>query len=304
MNMRANEQLCMNLLTAESEKEVIAILKKAGYWNNLSSWQPFGGSENNWSAIGNQQGNPVSALVEKLVNSIDAVLMLECMKRGIDPESVRAPQSIDAAVEQFFGVSKGHLTNITAFERTQLSTRIGLIATGRKQTPNYIIFDTGEGQSAKSLPNTILSISKSNKLKIPFVQGKFNMGGTGVLPFCGKENFQLIVSRRNPDIVDRSDETSSYWSFTVVRREEASEGRRSSMFTYLALDGQIPYFDAKAVHIPVPNEGTQTIPELEWGTVLKLYEYEITGYKSLINVELYTPLSTMLYRPSSSNKVI
>jgi hypothetical protein len=31
------------------------------------------------------------------------------------------------------------------------------------------------------MPRTILSLHKGNKNAIPFVQGKFNMGGSGVL---------------------------------------------------------------------------------------------------------------------------
>ena len=32
--MSTNEQLCLNLLRADTEEEVIAILKAAGYWRN------------------------------------------------------------------------------------------------------------------------------------------------------------------------------------------------------------------------------------------------------------------------------
>ena len=67
-----------------------------------------------------------------------------------------------------------------------------MIATGQKSKPCYSILDTGEGQTPEKMPETLLSLGKSNKLRIPFVQGKFNMGGTGVLQFCGEKNIQLI----------------------------------------------------------------------------------------------------------------
>jgi hypothetical protein len=35
------------------------------------------------------------------------------------------------------------------------------------------------------MPETILSLARSNKMYIPFVQGQFNQGGTGALRFCG-----------------------------------------------------------------------------------------------------------------------
>lgn len=44
--------------------------------------------------VSNQQSSAVVALVEKLVNSIDAVLTAECFRRGIDPKSPYAPKSM------------------------------------------------------------------------------------------------------------------------------------------------------------------------------------------------------------------
>jgi len=74
------------------------------------------------------------------------------------------------------------------------------------------------------MPDTLLSIGRSNKLKIPFVQGKFNMGGTGALQFCGTHNLQLVISKRNPDIVARENNHPNDWGFTVVRREDPTSG--------------------------------------------------------------------------------
>ena len=122
-------------------------------------------------------------MVEKLVNSIDAVLMRECKARGIPLDSPEAPQTIDLALEHSLDIKNGNLANIGAAKRTELAQNIGFIATGRTNRPNYIVFDQGEGQTPYDMPETLLSLSKSNKLRIPFVQGKFNMGGTGVLTF-------------------------------------------------------------------------------------------------------------------------
>src|SRR5207248_2286703 len=78
------------------------------------------------------------------------------------------------------------------------------------------------------------------KLKILFVQGKFNMGGTGALRFCGQNSFQLIITRRNPTIVAKwngHDPTASKWGFTIVRRERPIIGAgnvKNSVYSYLA----------------------------------------------------------------------
>jgi hypothetical protein len=126
------------------------------------------------------------------------------------------------------------------------------------------------------------------------VQGKFNMGGTGVLKFCGRRNLQLIVSRRNPKILrGRFDHPSDdQWGFTVVRREDPGDGRRSSVYTYLAplgvleskaLPGHGGVLRFSSETMPIFPEGTNPYGrEAEWGTLIKLYEYAATGFKSNI----------------------
>ena len=66
---------------------MIDILKKENYWDDNENWQFFGGDENNYSIIGNQQSKPETAIVEKIINSVDAMLMGECLRQKIKPES-------------------------------------------------------------------------------------------------------------------------------------------------------------------------------------------------------------------------
>src|SRR5689334_11008287 len=106
------KDLCLSLVKCESEEDVIEILKKEKYWDNPDNWMYFGGDENNYSIIGNQQSKPESAIVEKIINSVDAMLMAECMKRGIKPDSSEAPQSIKDALINFFRIDDGKLTNL------------------------------------------------------------------------------------------------------------------------------------------------------------------------------------------------
>jgi len=95
-------QLAVDLLKADTEQEVIAILKRAGFWDDPRVWRLYGDSDGNYAIIGNQQSRPEAALVEKVVNSVDARLMNECLVRGIDPTSQQAPSSIRHAVSLFF----------------------------------------------------------------------------------------------------------------------------------------------------------------------------------------------------------
>jgi hypothetical protein len=242
------ESLCLSLVKAESEQEIIGILRKAGYWDNHENWRFYGDIENNFSTIGNQASLPESAIVEKIINSVDAMLMRECLRRRINPESCEAPENIIKALEEYFGISQGNLWNINANARKRLAENISFVATGAKESPCYSVADKGEGQTPRRMPDTFLSLSKSNKLRISFVQGKFNMGGTGVFQFCGQNNLQLIVSKRDPEVAKfENDDSKDFWGFTIVRREDPSEGRRSSVYTYLKVDGKIPMFKAKSL---------------------------------------------------------
>jgi hypothetical protein len=276
-----NYQLFDLLLKAEGESEVDDILRKVGFLNdNPDVWQPFGGFGMNLNQINNQQSDATAALVEKLINSIDAVLMAECHYAGIDPKGADAPRTMAEAVQRLFKVKDGRLENLTPTERTALAERIHFAATGTKKEPCYLVVDRGEGQTPNSFKDTFLSLTKQNKDDIPFVQGRFNCGGTGVLPFCGEHKYQLIVSRRHPSCpAEAADGTRDLWGFTIVRRQRAAPGRKSSMYVFLAPGGSILSF-ARPTIMALPGQSAKNKPappyavELPYGTCIKLYNYQ------------------------------
>lgn len=300
MNNEATKQLCIALMKADREETVIEILRAAGYWDKPGVWRYYGDYENNYNTIGNQMSRPDAALVEKCVNAVDARLMNECLVRGIDPESEHAPQTIREAVARFFdeqtnqdSTRAGRIAVWSAAKRTEVAKGITLAATGARPQqgkPCFTISDCGEGQTPEMMPETLLSLKESNKLRISFVQGKFNMGGTGVLDFCGKQGLQFVLSRRNPAILNgqAKHESDSQWGFTLVRRENPEEkGRRSSCYTYLApLDaetkpnvGGVLRFSSDSMPI-FPDRRYAYDRSSEWGTLIKLYEYSAAGYSN------------------------
>ena len=303
MTTSTPKELCLALMAADSEEDVIKLLRGAGYWEDREVWRYYGDHENNYNTIGNQQSRPDAALVEKLVNSVDARLMNECLLRRIDPENGAAPKTIRQAVALFFEGSRdpkssfaGRIREWPITKRTEVSRGITLAATGATPTkgnPCFTISDCGEGQTPEQMPETLLSLTtRSNKLRIPFVQGKFNMGGTGVLKFCGRHNLQLVISRRSPGILKAkglSSQSDTQWGFTVVRREDPEGTRRSSTYTYMAPvgakenpgKGGVLRFTSQTMPI-FPDGKNAYGKESEWGTLIKLYDYTATGYKSHI----------------------
>jgi len=201
-----SQHLCEALLKADGEEAVTELLKQAGYWDQPELWRHYGDVENNWGQGGNQQSLAEAALAEKIVNSVDARLINECRMKGINPTSREAPPSIRSAVARFFDDSTsdkiatgGLVEDWGSMKTLRIADQITLCTTGvRPAELNITIADCGEGQTASRLPDTILSLNKSNKMYVPFVQGQFNQGGTGALRFCGNHNLQLVISKRNP----------------------------------------------------------------------------------------------------------
>lgn len=307
MDNEQTKQLCLELLRADSGEAVIAILKKSGHWDNPDAWRLYGDKEGNFAQAGNQQSLPEAALVEKIINSVDARLMGKCLEHGIAPESEDAPESVRDAVAMFFenGRSRddqaGTLVNWPSDKRTKESRHISLAATGERPTRGrksrnmcLTIVDQGEGQPPQRLPQTILSLNAKNKQRIRFVQGKFNMGGSGALRFC-VDGLQLVISRRKPALREsKSTEDSSggKWGFTVVRREEPSNKSGDpihSEFTYLApigaeknpRGGEVLSFSSETLNI-LPEHDEPYARHAEWGTAIKLYEYETSVGQSNI----------------------
>lgn len=296
MDNKEIKEFCIDLAEAESEKDVIDILKQGGFWNKSEYWEDYDKNPNNFSTIGNQQSSPDTALVEKLINSVDAILMRECSRRGMRPDSPDAPKSISEALKKYFGIYDGRLSSIDASERVKIAQNILLVATGEKSNPCYSIIDFGEGQTPARMPNTFLSLNKKNKLNVQFVQGKFNMGGTGALQFCSKEhNLQFILSKRDPQIAkNEDDETREMWGFTIIRRENPSGGMRSSSFRYLAPEGKILMFEAENLPLLPTKYPEPYGDKFNFGTFIKLYEYQLTGFRTIVKFDLYYRLSLLL----------
>ena len=293
------KDLCLGLLRADTAQAVITILKTAGLWDDPDAWRLFSDTENNYSSIGNQQADAVAAFIEKLINAEDARLVNACRLAGIDPEGVAAPQSMRAAVAQFFEGKQqpkdrdGRIADWPDAKSTEEGRKLTVAATGNMATkgqPSLTVADQGEGQTPDDFPNTFMSLNRSNKLRIPFVQGKFNMGGTGALRFS---ELQLVISRRNPALVGPNHSArDEHWGFTIVRRMPPTAGAKSSVYKYLAptvvpgesLRGVLSF---SADELPIFPQVTKDVRDAyhrmsEYGSLVKLYEYRWQGTKSNI----------------------
>ena len=290
MDEFSSRKLLMQLVSARSENEVRKIIDSDPLSGNEENWKPYGGYESNFNTINNQAKNSVAALAEKPINSIDALLLKECKLRGIDPESKQALKSMKEAIEFFFGIKSGDFSDLADKERRRLAGNIQIIAEGDKKRPNLIIADKGEGQHPDDFENTFLSLHRGNKNKILFVQGKYNMGGSGVLPNCGEYNYQLILSRKTPELLKKGQKDT--WGFTLVRLHLATSTEyKNSWYEYfVGNDGEILSFAGEPLIILPEDES------LESGTYIKLYNYYLPN-PSQITLDLWRELNRVLHYP-------
>lgn len=308
-----DDTLLAELLEAEDEAAVLVALNRRGLLQENKRWKYLGNMPNNQSVVHVQQSTPAAALVEKFTNGLDALLLRHCRANGIDPRGPQAPPSMTEAIQKFFG-SVPELTGEAATSddkvvRQFAETNLVLYATGSKARPSLSLYDAGEGQLAGDFPDTFCSLvygsqNGSYKGAVPFVQGRFNMGGTGVLPFCSdKYKLQLIVSRVPPDVT-KSDQHE--WAYTLFA---FFPSKSDPSWKYLVGPDQniltagtkplalVPKTGAKAGEVCAPRER-----EVASGTLIKMYDFKAP--RSNVCGELFKKLQEYLLRPALPLRII
>lgn len=285
--MSLYEQLFRLLFFAADESQVKEIIGEYIEGDQRVAWFAYGGNDSNFGVIENQQSNPVAALVEKLTNSIDAILMRKCLESGCEPKSISAPRSVDEAVTRFF---PDHLNWDLGHVRNQQALEIQVIADSRPGSTSdtsLVVYDNGEGQHPEDFESTFLSLLRGNKNEIHFVQGKYNMGGSGAIVFCGKHRYQLIASKRY--------DGHGLFGFTLIRKHpltaQEAQFKKSTWYEYLKIDGRIPAFPISELDLGIYKQKFTT------GTLIKLYSYELTGNRN-IRRDLWRSLNEFLYEPA------
>ncbi|MFH0732031.1 MAG: hypothetical protein V2A72_03800 [Candidatus Omnitrophota bacterium] len=287
MDNTAIKRLCLNLANARSEEDVARAIDKHPVLSNQGNWRHYGDAANNLGTVTGQSPQAVPSLIEKITNSIDAILIKACFQKGEHPEGPNAPKSMEEALERYFGINDAAYTDLTDPKRRELASNIQIIAEESKTAPNICIYDNGEGQHPQNFPNTLVSLNKKNKIKIFFVQGKYNMGGTAVLPFCGNNRYQLIISRKN--LLD----DNQPFGFTLVRRNRGTgESVRASWYEYcINADGKIFEFTSQPLDLNLSGR------KFAGGTYIKLFNYDLRN-PSDITLDLWRELNRYLYKPA------
>ena len=273
------QQLCIRLLAAESEIEVQEIIDASPEMSDPKNWEPLDGRDSNFNVVTNQAMTGGKAATELMTNMVDAILMKSAYQKGISPSGRGddVPRSMYDAVDKLiYNLHGGKLEKAEENWLREYSSKnlvVGITGSrGSKKAggaPCFTFADNGEGQNADDFKDTFLSLSKGIKKDIRFVQGKYNMGSSGVLSFCGECWFKLIISRHY--------DKAGRWGWTLIRRRPEAD---MPIADYFQIDGKIQSFDMDYL-FPFNKKNGERFEGfvLSSGTVIKLYDFFLgSGY--------------------------
>ena len=259
----------MELLFANTEAAVDKIIKNHPHMKDSRNWHPVDERDTNLNTIGNLSQTGGKAATELITNMVDAMLTKYCKERGIDPKSKNAPKTMYDAVDKFvMPLNGGKIIRADDDKKllkyAEKNLIIGIVGSkSGKVRPCYVFCDNGEGQHPKDFTNTFLSLKAKNKSQIPFVQGQYNMGSSGVLMFCGDMGYKLIISRCY-------DKTGK-WGWTLIRINQSGD---DSYAEYYAPNRKIETAGMERMFpFKLGDDSHFDGFSLETGTIIKLYEY-------------------------------
>ena len=270
-----NKRILETLLKITSSEEIATLIEEDDFFKPSNCiWIPYGRKENNAGQVEGQMRDSSNAIVEKITNSIDALLIRRCHEMDkVAPDSgdTKLPKSLSEALKKYFGSDEEINLKRSGWAKQHLS----IMAEGSRSEPTLTIVDRGEGQSPDTIQETIVNLSGSIKREIPFVFGKYHQGGSAAIRHCGDNKgkcYQLVLSRRAETIAEPG--KANDWGFTLVRRN---------------YKGRISYYE----YCTQTDEGTFNFPydgpikvgklELDFvdGVLIRLYDYYLNNASNI-----------------------
>ena len=265
-----NKEILQRLLELTSSEDIAKLIENDDFFKSDNcKWMPYGKRENNAGQVEGQMKNSSNALVEKLTNSIDALLMRQCYEvegEAPDSKNPKLPKSLSEALTRYFGGED----KINKKRSEWAKQHLVVLAEGNKKKPTLTIIDRGEGQSPKALQNTIVHLSGSIKRNVDFVFGKYHQGGSAAIRFCGSKAkcYQLVLSRRAESIADKS--KTNDWGFTLVRKNYTN---RVAYYEYCTQQDENTFSFSYSKPIKVGNLEIDFVD----GVLIRLYDYYLSN---------------------------
>lgn len=261
-----NKEIFSKLLSIASSDEIASLINDNDFFKPENcDWKPYGGRDNNAGQVEGQMKSSSNALVEKLTNAIDSLLMRRCYEiegEAPDSKNPKLPKSLSEAISKYFGGEE----EINKKRSDWAKRHLVVLAEGDKKKPTLTVIDRGEGQSPERIQDTIVHLSGSIKRNIDFVFGKYHQGGSAAIRFCGSKAqcYQLVLSRRAETIAEKG--KSNDYGWTLVRRNYKS---RTAYYEYCT-DKSGNTFSFKYEQ-PLKIDGLDI--EFIDGCLIRLYDY-------------------------------
>lgn len=267
----------LNARTTGHIKSLEALLMKALGGEHVRF---LGDQEANWSSI-SSPADATSVLFERGTNMFDADIELEAERRR-----VFGCGSPAEAAYTFFGVPRSGISDMSNAEREKLAAMSLVVvhdSDDSKKRPTIAFRDHGSGIGTRGVPDTILSLQKSNKLRKSYTHGVFGKGGSSADAFS---DATIVVTRKQPDLLDGEEDRITV---AVVREDEAPD-MGLPYYRYLVGTDDLPYSVPASAH-----------PSFEPGTYVAHINYLAgkMGQQNWNNEEsIYAYAETILFTPA------
>lgn len=240
----------------------------------------LGDQEANWSSV-SSPADPVSVLFERATNMFDAVI-----EREAETRKQRNLASPAAAAHSFFGVPKEGVGEMPGKDRERLAADCLLSVLDSddpRNKPTFAFRDRGVGLTPTEMPDTILSLQQSNKLRKAYAHGIFGKGGSSTSAFS---DATIIVARKQPALLDGAEDRIGV---AVVHEDEAA-------------DMGLPFlrYNVGADDLPYSVPATD-YPQFEAGVYVAHVNYQAgkMGVQNWTNEEsIYAYAETILFNPT------
>lgn len=260
------------LLSASTTEEVVAAVEAfETVQGDRAGWTPIGGKENNRGPI-EISADPGRSLVERLTNGVDAVLEAEHERHRGMPDC-RSPRQ---AATAWIGISERGLSEMTPAQRQAVAKRVTvrLLPGEGRQARLIEIRDLGIGLNPVEMPDTILSLNASNKIRKHHLAGTYGQGGSSTFAIS---KYTLIASRRAGDLLI---------GFTVVKfLDLPPEEYKTGHYVYLTFDQVVPAAEISE-------------DKFAAGTLVRHFGYDLSNYASPVGPNsVYGLLNQVLFDP-------
>lgn len=237
---------------------------------------PVGNNPNNAGVL-DLASDPGLASVERITNSIDAILEFYAETTHEKPLNPRL------AAETWLKIPKGGISNLGDKDRRRIAQGISVVIddSGISKFPSLIITDKGIGVTSKNFPLTLLSLNQSNKANKGYTMGTFGQGGSSTFRFA---EYSLLISRRQKSVLGGE---KDHVSFTIVKKHFDENLMKTHNYSYFKPKNFEGVFSLD------PSE----IAEMDFGTKITHVAYKLTGYNTVYTMGIWKLYNATVFDP-------